>query len=108
MAAETFEIVPHRAVTQRGSHRVRPDANSPKLRVFGESFQQGGKGIRSRLEIANEAREDRFVGGEIEDPLVVLGPWAGFQHDGGTDSQRTRECHVFGREYRPVEPGLRS
>ena len=59
--------------------------------------------------MADEANDERISFREVEDPLIILKPFAGLDDDGADNVERGRQRAEFRREHRPVEQriGLR-
>ena len=57
----------------------------------------------TRFEVAYHTDDDRVLGGEVKDPLVVLQPRARLCDDGANDAQRLGESGVGRRQRRAIE-----
>ena len=88
-------------------------ATSPPLtrmpaeqRVAREARHRGGKSGIAGSEMPDEPADQRLRPREVEDPVVVCGPCARFDHHGAGDAKRRRQRFVIAGIDRPVKRGV--
>ena len=79
-------------------------ANATENGIGGEALQVRGK-LRSRIEMADETDDGLLLGGEIENPLVVLYQWAGLDDDRFFDPMRRGDGQPVGGQHGAIELG---
>ena len=99
---EQSQIAAHRRSIQ--SRLVpNPDAEAAKDRIRREAFQLRRKFRPSRFDIAHQANQRFVAGREVEHPLVVFEPRAGFDHHRAGDAEGLGELAEFLRQHGPVQ-----
>jgi hypothetical protein len=74
-------------------HRF-PVPDAAKQRVLVVALEVLGELGLVRLEIAHHSDDDRILLRDLEDPQVVLDPWARFDLDGADDAERNGELAI--------------
>ena len=91
---ELTKIAQHRRIGERG-FLPHTNADAAKQWIAGEAFQLRRELRATGLYVAHDATNARMILREVEHPLIVVEPRAGFDHHGASDAMRLRELQEF-------------